>query len=365
MRFSLGTALSLLLTAPALAQGPENVLVVANKSSAASLEIARYYAERRHIPVSNVCTIDAPAEETISREVYDRRIAGPVSACLKSHKLIEKVLYIVTTLGVPLRIRGTEGMGGDQASIDSELAALYQDLQGQKHELRGPLRNPFYAHRDEPFTHPRFPVYLVCRLAGYGVAEAKALVDRSLAAADRGKVVLDLSSASAKPGNEWLRDAAILLPRERVVLDETPKVLYGLSDVIGYAGWGSNDPDRKERFLKFRWLPGAIVTEFVSSDARTFQRPPDTWNIGTWKDSTNWWVGSPQTLTADYIHEGATGASGHTYEPYLTYTPRPDYLFPAYLGGRNLAESFYLSIPALSWQNVVVGDPLCRLKQPR
>jgi tetratricopeptide (TPR) repeat protein len=38
---------------------------------------------------------------------------------------------------------------------------------------------------------------------------------------------------------------------------------------------------------------------------------------------------------------------------------RPDILFPAYLSGFNLAESFYLATPYLSWQTVVVGDPLC------
>ncbi len=74
-------------------------------------------------------------------------------------------------------------------------------------------------------------------------------------------------------------------------------------------------------------------------------------------------AGSPQSLTADYIHEGATGASGHVVEPYLHACPRPQILLPAYLGGRNLAESFYLSIPLLSWMNIVVGDPLCRLRK--
>ena len=38
---------------------------------------------------------------------------------------------------------------------------------------------------------------------------------------------------------------------------------------------------------------------------------------------------------------------------------RPDILFPAYVSGFNLAESFYLAMPYLSWQTVVVGDPLC------
>lgn len=63
-----------------------------------------------------------------------------------------------------------------------------------------------------------------------------------------------------------------------------------------------------------------------------------------------------------YLLEGVTSATGQVYEPYLTFCPRPDILLPAYLSGCNLAESFYLSIPALSWQNIVVGDPLCRLR---
>ena len=85
--------------------------------------------------------------------------------------------------------------------------------------------------------------------------------------------------------------------------------------------------------------------------------------LGSWEDKSSHFAGSPQSLTADYIREGVTGSSGHVYEPYLSMTPRPSHLFPAYLAGRNLAESFYIEIPALSWTNVVIGDPLCRLVQ--
>ena len=65
---------------------------------------------------------------------------------------------------------------------------------------------------------------------------------------------------------------------------------------------------------------------------------------------------------ADLLHEGATGASGNVYEPYLGGCARPDYVLPAYSQGRNLGESFYLSLPYLSWQGVIAGDPLCVLK---
>lgn len=346
------------------AAGAQNVLVVANQTSAASLRIAEYYARRRGIPASNVCRLRTTASEEIARDVYDREIAAPIGEFLKARKLAGQVLYIVTTLGVPLKIRGSGGMEGDAASVDSELTLLYQDLAGKRHELRGPVANPFHRKRGVPFTHPLFPMYLVTRLAGYDVGTAMALVDRSLKAANRGRFVLDLSSSGDGGGNEWLRNAAILLPARRVVIEESQAVLYGQRGVIGYGSWGSNDGNRKRRFLGFEWLPGAIVTEYVSTNGRTFERPPRDWIFTSWEDRKNFFAGSPQSLAADYLEEGAAGVSGHVYEPFLGLTPRPDYLFPAYYSGRNLAESYYLAIPALSWQNVVVGDPLCSLGPP-
>jgi uncharacterized protein (TIGR03790 family) len=69
-------------------------------------------------------------------------------------------------------------------------------------------------------------------------------------------------------------------------------------------------------------------------------------------------------LSADVIHEGASGASGNVYEPYLNACARPEYVLPAYFDGRNLAESFYMGLPALSWMGVILGDPLCSLGKP-
>ncbi len=175
---------------------------------------------------------------------------------------------------------------------------------------------------------------------------------------------MDLSHSKNDEGNNWLRNAATLLPANRVILDETDRVLYQQEDVIGYASWGSNDPHRKQRWLHNTWLPGAIATEYVSTGARTLQQPPDTWMYTTWTDKAHFWAGTPQGLTADFIHEGATGAEGNAYEPFLAGCARPDYVLPAYFEGRNLAESFYLGIPFLSWQGIVFGDPLCSLGKP-
>lgn len=349
------------------AQGPANVLVVINDNSSLSRDIGEYYARRRQVPMSNICRLRTTTNENIPREDYNREIAGPVAQYLRRNRLTESILYIVITQGVPLRIPTITGkdMGVDGAAVDSELALLYSDMHsGMPHPIAGSVPNPFFGKKDAKFTHPQFPIYLVTRLAAYDFDGVKGMIDRALQASNRGKFVIDMRDSGDEAGNDWLRDAALLLPKERTVVDQSGQVLYNQTDVIGFASWGSNDNHRHERFLGFHWLPGAIMTEYVSTNARTFRRPPDNWNIGTWGDQNTWFDGSPQTMTADYILEGATGASGNVDEPYLVMNPRPDLLLPAYYHGRNLAESYYLSMRGLSWQEIVVGDPLCSLGSP-
>jgi len=352
----------------AFAEKPENVLIVANRASSVSKSIAEYYARKRAIPAANVCYIDTTTSEQISRSVYNSQIAEPVAACLKTRGLVEKILYIVTTLGVPLGVQGDGSAQGDAASVDSELTLLYSVIKGRPVNTAGAVPNPFFRQHGVPFTHDRFPIYLVTRLAAYDFATVRGMIDRALIAANKGTVVLDMQDGSDASGDGWLRDAAIRLPTGRVLLEDTSKPVYRQSNVIGYGSWGSNDKARKERFVQFQWLPGAIATEYVSTNGRTFERPPQGWTISSWadKDQPKWFKGSPQSMTADYLMEGATGASGHVYEPFLNFCPRPDHLFPAYIrDGRNLAESFYIAMQGLSWRNIVVGDPLCRLGPAR
>ncbi len=359
-------ALLTIASSAAAAQDGHSVLVVLNDQSSLSRTIGDYYARRRSIPQENICHIRAPETERIPRDVYNRQIASPIAAYLRRNGLADQVLYIVNTMGVPLKIEGSGGMNGDQAAVDSELTLLYLDMRrGAAHPVQGSIPNPFYGKKDAAFTHAQFPIYLVTRLAAYDFEGVKAIVDRSLQAANKGKFVIDEKAAGENSADEWLESAATFLPKDRVVLDTTTTALYDLTDVIGYAGWGSNDPNRRRRFLGFHWLPGAIATEFVSTDARTFRKPPNTWNPGMdWKTPSALFAGSPQSMTADYLLEGATGASGHVDEPYLAQTPHPEILLPAYYKGRNLAESYYLSIRSLSWQNIVTGDPLCSLGKP-
>ena len=365
-------ALALVLLAASLpaAETGESVLLIVNRTSRISRQIGEYYQRRRNVPRRNVCEIRAPEAETVPRAIYKDHVERAVWDCLLPIPLEErvKIRYLVTTKGVPLRVFPDEGgRQSDGAAVDSELALLPRIMDYEKYPAAGPVTNPLYGKYMTRFDVTKHKMYPVTRLTGYTFEDVRGMIDRCLEAKNSGFFVFDLSRGNPGDGDKWLQSAARALPQNRVRVEDTVEVLTGAKGVIGYASWGTNDARRQKsgaRDLGFEWLPGAIATEYVSTNGRTFEEPPPDWRPGPWDDKDEFFAGSPQGLTADLIREGASGAAGHVYEPYLEGTPQPKYLFSAYYEGRSLAESFYLAIPFLSWMNVVVGDPLCSLGEP-
>jgi hypothetical protein len=65
-----------------------------------------------------------------------------------------------------------------------------------------------------------------------------------------------------------------------------------------------------------------------------------------------------QSLIADLIEQGATGAKGYADEPLLQAVASPSILFERYTRGWTLAESYYAAARLIGRQDVVIGDPL-------
>ncbi len=365
-------ALFVLATGSAGAQTGANVLVVANAANADSVRIAEEYARGRAVPSDQVLKLDhmpADVPETIPRQAFVVAIQSPIARWIASHAAFDRILYIVLAKGIPLRVQGTSGRNGSMASVDSELALLYRMMAaGVVSGSPGPQPNPYFlsdrpVSEATPFSHKDSDLYLVTRLDAYTVDDVLALVARGRAPAADGRFVLDMRASLNAAGNSWLQRASDRLDaagwKGKVVLDPTSRVITGESDLLGYCSWGSNDPAIRVRRFDNKFVPGALAAMFVSTDARSFKEPPAQWNVGAWGDPKTYFGGSPQSLTGDLIREGVTGVAGHVGEPFLDATIRPDILFPAYVSGSNLAEAFYLAMPKVGWQTVVIGDPLC------
>ena len=365
----LGLAVAALSAAPLHAQTAENVAVVINEASPESKQIGEYYIKARGIPPANVIRIQTTTDESIQPAAFLATIQAPITVSLVRNNTLDRILYIVLTKGIPLRVLGTGGPEGSVASVDSELTLLYRRITGRNVLTRGKIANPYYQGtrplaEAKTFNHRDHDIYLVSRLDAFTVDEAISLVTKAGQPSRDGRVVLDQRDALVnRTGEDWMALAAQNLAKEgfgsRVTLETTPKPARGISPVIGYFSWGSTDPQNRVRVTKMDFSPGALAATFVSTDARTFKEPPAEWMPTNVNDRAQFFGGSPQSLIGDLIREGATGVAGQVSEPYLESAVRPDILFPAYLSGFNLIESFYLAIPHLSWQTVVVGDPLC------
>ena len=365
-----GAAICLVaLSAPraVFAQSPENVAVVINDNSPDSQRIGEHYAKTRGLPESNVLRIQTSSEEAIERAAYITTIEQPLGQAIQRAGLQDRLLYIVLTKGMPLRITGSQGVTGTMASVDSELTLLYRRLLGQPIALDGKIDNPYYLGNREiraaqPLSRRDHDVYLVTRIDAFTVDQALALIDRAQTPEKDGRIVLD-QRASSGSGDDWFARAAKRLADEgqaaRVVLDTTDKPVRDEKAVLGYYSWGAADPANRVRRVGMEFSAGSIAANLASFDARTFRQPPESWSPSASPDKASWFEGSADTLIGDFIRDGVTGISGQVAEAYLFGAVRPDILFPAYLAGFNLAEAFYLAVPSLSWQTIVIGDPLC------
>ncbi len=329
----------------------DDVLLVENQNSPMSLAIGSYFAQKRDVPPSNIVLVDVPDQETVT-DIDANAAYQTIRDHLIDNDLVDQIRFIVTTKGVPLRYyKSTDG--GNRASFDSDLAIL---IGSHNTSIGGSSRipNPYYGE-NATFTHAAYDMYLVTRLVAYNQSTALALVDRAdNATANLGLFELDVDPNRDGGGygiaNDWLRNANDILTDwgYQTELDETSTYLNYRQNVTGYASWGSNDccaPNHAKP--RNSWLPGAIAETYVSTGGRTFDWSPE-------QAGPNY---TGQSLVADWIDEGVTGVKGYVYEPYLDAMSQPDILFPRYVSGYTLAESYYMGSQWLSWMDVVVGDP--------
>ncbi len=342
----IATALLFLLVTPP--EG-ERVLLVINGWSKPGMEIGKYYAAKRALPRSNVIHVETPPEEEVGFERYKKDIEEPVRKALA--RLKGKVDFIVFTKDVPMRFSDKGFHGG--YSLDAYLAMHEKPLpflENFDEASLGKAKNPYFGKR-EAFNHSKYGFYLVTRLDGYSTSDVKLMIDHSVrAVGTKGLFLLD-EADNRKAGDylatqKGLSAAATLLKGRgfQVSLDSTASFLAPAEPLMGYASWGSNDSAFSlDAYRRLRFQPGSIAETFVSTSGRTFRR-----------------TSGGQSLIADLIEQGLTGAKGYVSEPFTVALARPEILFERYTSGFNLAESFYMASPMAMWKDIVVGDPLCR-----
>jgi uncharacterized protein (TIGR03790 family) len=382
---------------PGQALEPDEILVIANTDYAASTRLARYYCERRGIPPGNVIPVSLGARlrDALSRTDYENRLAGPVRRVFATRKDLGKIRCLVTTYGVPFKVGRREPLSGYEAQLKElrELqqqekdaltqleqkgltgTAAYQQRQARflqmqmdmdritgkdtdasvDSELSLVLCHAYELYRWQPNalrgSAPQlFKTFMISRLDGPSYGVAKGLIDKALAAEQKGLAgVAYVDSRGIFAENAYgyydqsLRDLAILtrLRTGLAVQEETTGGLFApgtCPQAALYCGWYS----LRKYVDAFQFVDGAIGFHIASFEAASLHDP----------NSTEW---CPALL----MH-GITATLGPVNEPYLFAFPEPKAFFAALFDGHCLAEAYYLTKPFNSWQMVLIGDPLYR-----
>jgi uncharacterized protein (TIGR03790 family) len=360
----------LLLALPAVSRGQtesyDDVMLIVNDASPASVEVGAYFATRRNIPAWHIYHMSVSTSESMDSATFIP-LKWQLQGWMKSHNLVDSINYIVTTKGCPLRVTASwddnaNGIFGGQSSFEDCLALINgrDSIAILATKSSSTFAGSRYFGSTKHFKRDAktLPMYLVTRLDAYTVDQIKAYIQKaeSPTVLGDGAWVLDLDPGRDNPNggykgaNDWLRTAsATLISRGMsVTFDTTDTYLHGQQNVIGYASWGSNDGHSgggEGAKPGNTWLNGSIAETYVSTGGRSFM--PGT--------------GYGQSLVADWIAEGASAVKGYTDEPYLFSMAHPDILFDRYTTGFNMAESYYAASQVLAWRQVVIGDPKMKL----
>jgi uncharacterized protein (TIGR03790 family) len=352
------------------------VIVLANAGSADSVRLARYYAAKRGVPAANIIALPMSAEETIGWPEFIATIYQPLQDQLVARGWIDAfattltdrlgrkrygvfthhISYLVVCRGVPLRVSHEPAYFADeprfalrpefrtnQGAVDSELTMLAHGT----YNINGWVANPlFRVERPIPFENE--PVVKVTRLDGPTEEDALRLVDHALEAERTGllgRYYVDLRGPHPA-GEQWLKlsaeqFAALGFDGDVDRAEGTFPAGARFDAPVLYFGWYASDLNGPMALPGFRFPPGAIALHIHSFSAQTL------------RSTTAGWCGP-------LVARGATATFGNVSEPYLQLTVEPQLLLRGLIMGMDLGDAAYYAEPALSWQNIVIGDPLYR-----
>jgi uncharacterized protein (TIGR03790 family) len=367
-----------LVAAPA-PLAPERVAILYNSAVPESLELAKTYQKARGIPEANMIGLAMPDREEISRQEYEQSLRNPLRAEFSQREwwklgradetttvaVESKIQVLVCMRGVPLKVaRMAEPKKepekkpdpaqpappvnplevANEASVDSELAVL--SWEGQP--ILGPLRNGYFEST-QGFSEAKIPyIMLVGRIDGPSLAICQRMIADAQAAEKSGlwgRAYIDLAQFYPE-GETWIRGAGMKcadagMPVVTHPWKEVFPKHYPMTDAAVYYGWYEGNVCGP--FVKpgFQLRRGSVAVHLHSFSASTVR-----------SESANW--------CGPLLARGAAVTLGNVYEPYLGLTHRFDMVHQRLLDGFSWIEATYASIPVLSWQGVVLGDPLYR-----
>ncbi len=377
-----GILIGVFLSMNVWAQMPHEVLLLVNKQSQASMQVANTYAAARQVPMRNIVYLDIPENiyggtATITPEQFTQLIWEPANAAAKARGIDGQILAWIYSVDFPIRVKTFEkdrqqmSVGGltfmrDKVpgpSLIEDGKYLSKLFMGPNERLKQSLLSiSFRQFRDGFPENEKLPEEMKHLAKGLGkqmplpnmmlgyigekgndVQTVLDTIGRGVSADFRGMhsgIYFVMSDDVRSTCREWQYYPAVNELKQRgISATVTTNFPAGAKNVMGVMmGAEDVDPSAIGSFA-----PGAMA-EHLTSWSAEFQRR--------------------QTKMTEWLKAGATGSAGAVVEPYSNPDKFPSARFYVhYVSGCTMLESFYQSI-ACPLQTLLLGDPLTRPYTP-
>lgn len=302
---------------------PEQIAVVMNKNDSASLEIGRYYQNKRGIPNANMIRIEFPQTGTMGSHLFTA-LREKIIAQTPEH-----VQFYVLAWTQPYKVACMSITSAMTFGFDRKYCA--NDCSSTEASL--------YFNSNSSAPYQDLGIRPTMMLAGSNVGQVKAMIDRGIQSDGtfpKGTAYLVSTTDRARNvrAQVYKRVAAAFANRIKIEIVETD-VLSDKRDVMFYFTGRSI----VEALNTNHFLPGAITDHLTSMGGVLFA--------------------DQQMSILKWIDAGATASYGTVTEPcaFPQKFPHPGIVIDRYTRGESVIESYWKSV-AWPGQGLFVGEPL-------
>lgn len=350
------SAVLFFISCSAYALGPHECIIIANRRSMNSVELANYYADLRQIPAINIIQLDLPEKArefraSFTTDEFREFIFEPVRKVLRERSITGHSIAWVYSLDFPAVIETTPPISLTGMTLVRGIPPSSEDIE------KGTWLSPLYRGPDRadgpsspPTSMEQFTMILTTNMpipsmmlgwTGSRGMSMEAIKEQLRASASSdgaqpsASVYFELTDDVRTQARSWQFEP---VTRELAGLGvaaftgpDAPKDRVDLMGVIAGKAWLDSS-------IYGQLRPGAYA-DHLTSFAANFHDPS-------------------QTKLTEWLRHGAAASSGTVAEPYANWAKFPSArLFTHYASGCTILESLFMATRC-PLQILFVGDPL-------
>lgn len=315
------------------------MLVIYKKNDVLSKKIAGYYANSRHVPLSQVVPVDIIG----SPDSINRRKFASIHQQISPY-LNKNIKVLLLTWHAPYKVDCMSITSAFTLGFDEKYCSHTATLARGCHLTA----NNLFFNAPKEMLWQQDDLRLSMMLSGRTFDEAKQLIDRGIAADNSqpiGQGYLVRTKDNAR-STRWstFESIADLWPQKKGIslhyIDDrynpNGTTVRNKQNIMFYLTGQTHVPD----IATNSYLPGAIADHLTSSGGA---------GIGS----------KGQMKVYRWLEAGVTGSYGAVIEPcnYQEKFPNAQILIPSYMGGDSLIEAYWKSVQQPG-EGVFVGEPL-------